>query len=303
MKKISLLLAIAVVFSLVLPYRVRALTMTEILSVSPISPQTSAEAKAFIVLDKLNHNVMLAKNQDMLWPPASLTKLVTAMVFLESKTPLDKIVAMKKEDEVGGSRLYTKTGIQYKARDLLHSAIIASNNNAANALARATGLTRSQFVAKMNKKAQSLGAGNTNFIDPTGINPKSYTTAEDFAKIVEAAFSDDYLSLIARKENYKFTSVNNKAYTHNIKTTNKLLQDGDVAIIGGKTGYLTESLYNFAAIAKDRLRNEFVVVVLGAGNPTQQFFQTKQLALQATAMKAFGIGPMVAGTSTPGSNK
>ncbi len=283
----------------VLPIPAAALSMAEIMPGADFAlGQVDSGAKAYVVIDRQTGKVLLSKNSDMKWPPASLTKLVTAMVFMESKTSLNKVVAMKKEDEVGGQRLFTKPGISYTARDLLHAALIASDNNAAHALGRSTGLTDSDFVALMNKKVKLLGAGNTNFFEATGMNPKNYTTALDFSKIVDAALSDPYVSLVAKKSTYSFRAVNSKKYRHSLNSTNKLLGDGELNLVGGKTGFLEESAFNFASIVKDQLGNEFIVVVLGAKDPKTQFGQTKSLAFQATALKVFGGMEAVLGLST-----
>jgi D-alanyl-D-alanine endopeptidase (penicillin-binding protein 7) len=283
-----------------IPSSAEALTMAEIISGSAVNAaeNLSGEAKAYVVIDRSSGQILLSKNADLKWPPASLTKLVTAMVFMESNTSLNKVIAMKKEDEVGGQRLVTKTGVSYKTRDLLHAALISSHNNAAHALARSTNLTDEQFIDLMNNKAKALGAVHTHFLESTGMNPLNYTTALDFAKIVDAALKDPYISLITKKNSYSFTSVNNKKYKHKITSTNKLLTDTELSLVGGKTGFLEESDYNFASVTKDQFGNEFVIVVLGAKDQKIQFGQTKSLALRATAIKVFGFGSQVAGTST-----
>lgn len=298
MKKSWVIFFAIICFLLPAPQAALALTMAEIVPETQ-NIQVGPEAQAYIVVDKNSGEIILSKNSGMLWPPASLTKLVTALVFLDTKTGLNKVVIMKKEDEVGGQRLATKAGIAYTARDLLHAALIASDNNAAHALARSTGLSSAQFSVLMNRKAESLGAINTIFYEPTGMNPSNKTTAADYAKIVEAAFSNSYLSSIAKKSSYSFTAVNNKKYKHTLTTTDKLLADSDLEMLGGKTGYLAESQYNFAGLVKDKLANEFIVVLLGAGSARQQFGQAKTLALQATAIKAFAGA--VLGTSTQAS--
>lgn len=296
------------VFACIMPVKsASALTMAEImppgmvlganLAISQNTIQTG-EAQAYIVVDDYSGQILLSKNPNMPWPPASLTKLVTALVLLDSNTSFDKTIAMEAQDEVGGARLATKAGVKYTVKDLLHASLIASDNNATHALSRAAGFSSEQFVALMNLKAKSLGALNSHFVEPTGIDPNNYTTAGDFAKIVTAAFSADYLTQIAKKPAYTFASVNNSRYKHNIKTTNKLLNDGDLSVIGGKTGYLEESLYNFATVAKDHLGNKYTIVVLGAPNPSEQFGQTKELAMKAMAIKVFGQSPQVLGTST-----
>lgn len=295
-KKTILKVTLAVLI-LTVPFQAMALSMPGIFQL-PETERHAKEAKAYLVLDRVTGQVMLSKNQELMWPPASLTKLVTALVFLDAKISLEKATVMKKEDEVGGARIATKAGVAYKNKDLLHAALIGSANNATNALARATGLSRQEFLARMNQKAKDLGALHTSFVDPSGISEASVTTAEDFAKIVNAAFSNKTLSSVAVKSAYSFRSTNNTRYSHTIKNTNKLLTDSSLEMIGGKTGYLEESMYNFATVSRDRLGNEYIIVVLGAPTPTEQFGRTKELAMQAMAIKVFNPSAFVLGTST-----
>ncbi len=298
MKKTFVTIGLCLVFLTLFNGSVLALSMEEIMPKNTAATSAS-EAEAYIVLDKKTGEVIFSKNENKAWAPASLTKLVTAMVFMDSKTSLTKNVAMKKEDEVGGSRLYTKAGIQYKTRDLLHASLIASNNNATNALARSLGVSQEKFVELMNKKAANLGALSTKFVEPTGIDPKNLTTAADFAKIITAALAEPYIGSVVKKTSYSFSAVNSKSYKHKVSTTNKLLAEGLVSMLGGKTGYLEESKYNFATITKDGFGNEYVIVVLGAQDPASQFGQTKKLAFDAMAKKIFGFNAVLgASTST-----
>lgn len=243
-------------------------------------------AKAYVVMDATSGQVLVQKNAEVIWPPASLTKLVTVMVVLDTKPKLTKTVAMAKADEVGGARLYTAAGVKYTLKDLIYAALIASTNNGANAVARSTGLSREKFVEKMNEKAKSLGATQTVFVDPSGISEKNQTTAADYAKIVQAAYQYPVIADAAARENYSFASINNRRYRHSLKNTNKLLGD-DMFSFLGKTGYLDESQYNFASLAKDTLGDQLAVVVLGSKNHATQFYETKELAALGRLILSF----------------
>ena len=243
-------------------------------------------AESYVVVDANDGKVLVEKNVTEIWPPASLTKLVTAMVVLDSKPKLTKTFAMSKADEVGGARLATKAGVQYKVKDLLFASLVASANNAVNALARSTGLSRENFVEKMNLKAKELGAEHTVFFEPSGINEKNQTTAEDYAKIVQAAFAYPQIAEAAAKTEYTVVSSNNKKYTHKLKNTNKLLTDETFSILG-KTGYLEESKYNFASQVTDKFGNKFMVVVLGSSSSSTQFKDAKELSALGALIKTF----------------
>lgn len=253
------------------------------------SGQSAFTARSYLVIDKATGEVLVSSNADLNWVPASLTKLVTVLVVLDTKPNLTKSIAMSKADEVGGARIATVAGVKYKTGDLLHATLIASANNAANALARSTGLSREEFVERMNKKALELGATQSVFYEPTGIDERNITSAEDYAKIARTAFSNQQILKIAKLQTYSFRSTSHTKYVHTIKNTNKLLGDSDMQIVAGKTGYLVESRYNFVSDVKDRFGNEFIVVLMGSQNSTTQFRETKELAFLAALTKAFAV--------------
>ncbi len=207
---------------------------------------------------------------------------------------------MKQQDEVGGVRIASKTGVAYRLNDIFHASLIASANNATEAVARSTGLSRAEFIDRMNQKAKSLGAEHTVFYEPTGMSPANVTTSTDYAKIVAAAFNSKTIRNIAVKPTYTLASTNNKRYRHTIKNTDKLLGDDQLTIIGGKTGFLDESRYNFAAELKDVFGNHIIIVLLGSQSSAAQFRETRELAALAGLTKSFGGTPaQVLGSSSP----
>ena len=250
-------------------------------------------AEAYLVVDYASGQVLLQKNPQELRVPASLAKLITALVVLDHNPSLSRNISMAKKDEVGGARVASKPGVAYKIKDLFNAMLVGSANNAANALARSTGLSREQFVGEMNKKAKDLGALNTGFVDPSGISEKSYTTAEDFAELAKAAFAQPLIVKAAETAEYSFRSTNNSRYRHKIKNTNKLLGDGSLNIIAGKTGYLNESLYNFTALIKDQLGHENIVVLLGAKIPSRSSGSKTIGVLSALARPMPNLGSLV----------
>ncbi|MEO8065571.1 MAG: serine hydrolase [Candidatus Doudnabacteria bacterium] len=241
-------------------------------------------AKAYVIMDAETKQVVAAANSDLAWTPASLTKLVTALVVLDAKTKLTKSVAITKADQIaggcghGGSCVKAVPGVKFTVDGLFHAALMPSANNAANALARSTGLTPKQFAKKMNAKARSLGASNSNFNEPTGMDPRNVITASDYAKIVSAAFANQYLRTIAQQTSYVLVAANNSKYTQTIKNSDKLLDSEGLQMLGAKTGYLNESMYNFASVLKYNNGHQLVVVLLGEPHMYSAFDDTKYLA-------------------------
>ncbi len=299
MKKLRIHLAIMVVtISLVVPGVVFA---------APVPKNSYAfnydemTAQAYMVVDKASGQVLLEKNADMPWTPASLTKLVTAMVVLDLNPKLSGAITMAKADEVGGARIATKAGVKYPVKGLLYASLVASANNATNALARSTGLSKEEFVKRMNEKAMSVGAIHSTFVEPTGIDPANSITARDYSHIAQAAFGYGVITDADNRVTYTLQSTGSgKKYTHKLKTTNRLLADGSFLISGAKTGYLEESRYNFAAELKDVDGKNIIVVLLGSVNSTAQFFETKKLAIWTWTNFAWTQTPQVAGVSTMG---
>jgi D-alanyl-D-alanine endopeptidase (penicillin-binding protein 7) len=217
---------------------------------------------------------------------ASLTKLVMALVMLDKTWNWGTVVKMSAADEVGGGRLRVSAGSRIILADLWQSAIGSSANNAATALARVAGPGVSTFVNKMNAKAKAIGAVSSKFFDPSGMNPKNMTTARDMALIARDAFKQPKVISASQSGTYTFTLAGT-TLSHTIKNTNApLLADPDVYLTGGKTGYLPESMYNYAAEmsplavdgkSKDE-KKDVVVVVLGAKSTQGAMDSAKRLA-------------------------
>jgi serine-type D-Ala-D-Ala carboxypeptidase (penicillin-binding protein 5/6) len=277
-------------------------------SANDLANMEGISAQAYIVEDAQTGQVLINKNADMPWTPASLTKLVTALVVLDTNPKLTKAVAMTGQDQTagacssGGACIRTKPGVRFTVDGLFHALLLPSANNAASALARSTGLTTVEFAALMNQKAASLGATSSHFNEPTGMDPNNQITAADYAKVVAAAFSNLYLRKIAGLTSYALRSTNNSRYNQTIKNTDKLLADSSVQILGAKTGYLTQSGYNFSALVNYN-GQELAVVVLGEDHLYTAFDETKLLANLAGVAQTLALtNPfgMVLGTSTVG---
>lgn len=288
-----------------LPIPVSALQMPT--SASDLADMAGISAQSYVVADADTGLVLMSKNADVLWPPASLTKLVTALVVLDTNPKLTKTVAMADQDQAaggcsfGGACIKTKAGVKFTVDGLFHAALIPSANNAAFALARSTGLSMDDFVARMNQKAASLGAINTSFNEPTGMDPSNSITASDYTKIVTAAFQNSYLRKVAGLQTYYLRSANNSRYNQTIKNTDKLLADAEIAVIGAKTGYLNESKYNFASLVKYKDGQELAIVVLGEQHLASAFSETKllaSLAEDARNLALLNFSPWVLGTSS-----
>ncbi len=282
------------------PGKVFALSMPQ--NGNDLANMEGLYATAYVVSNADTGEVLISKNPDKAWPPASLTKLVTALVVLDTKPKMSKMVSMTLADQTvgvcgqGGACIKSKAGIKFTVDGLFHAMLMPSANNAANALARNTGLSPEAFAQKMNEKAAALGAVGSHFNEPTGLDPQNIITAADYAKIISAALSNSYLKRIAAQGSFLLRSSNNTRYNQTIKNTDKLLSDRDIVVIGAKTGYIDESLYNFSALIQTKQGKKLAVVVLGEKHLYSAFAETKLLARLgdvAQSLVALNLAPKV----------
>src|SRR4051812_518560 len=133
----------------------------------------NVQAQAAVVVDLEGNEELFTKNADEVRPIASISKLMAVLVVLDKNLDMDAATTMTESDKIiatGGARSRLPIGLSFTNRDLLHAALMASDNRAVPALGRAVGLEPQQLVAAMNAKAKELGLKNTTFEDPVGLN-------------------------------------------------------------------------------------------------------------------------------------
>ncbi|MDF1497173.1 MAG: serine hydrolase [Patescibacteria group bacterium] len=234
-----------------------------------------------IVMDVNSKEILFEYNADKPWVPASLTKLVGALVFTERQPAWDAIVALKAEDEVGGGRLRVDDGATMSVQDLMYSAMVGSANNAATAFGRLSGLGMDGFVAAMNRKVRDLGCNVSYFEDLAGMDVDNRTTAREMLKIATASFARAEIHKPASTAEYSFI-IRNTGELKKITNTNDLLvkPDNGLYVTGGKTGFLYESLNNLVVRLKpsETDQRELLIVVLGSPSRADMFAITERLA-------------------------
>lgn len=238
--------------------------------------QSQLGSVSFVVIDQKTGDIIIQKSASQRWVPASLTKMLTALVVIDQKPDFNKNCTVSPEDEVGGTRLnVAKKGV-YKLSSLLEASLVASANNATTALARCV-LPLDQFVVKMNQKAKALGAANSEFYEPSGMDARNVSNAVDLAKIARAAFTTPKIQQVTAKKTVVFSSVSKPKRSHTLKTTNELLKQGVDGVVAGKTGYLDESMYNFA-LSRKVSGQSTITVVLGSPTKAGSFADAKKLS-------------------------
>lgn len=250
----------------------------------PFVPNANEFASAIVMVPG-THQVLYSFKPDHARVPASLTKLANALAIVNVNPDWSRLVSIRQSDEVGGGRLRVNSSMKMTMLDLFYSSVTASANNAATALARLSGLSKSRFISRMNLMAKRAGAKHSRFNDASGMDPRSTTTARDMALIAEAAFRQPLIRRAAGTSRYQF-AIRPNGIIKTLTNTNQLLtHDSDVWVIGGKTGYLEESAYNLVVqmrpIGVDGEpdnRKELVVVIMGAPSKEGSFNAAKRLA-------------------------
>jgi D-alanyl-D-alanine endopeptidase (penicillin-binding protein 7) len=199
---------------------------------------------------------------------------MTAMVFLEDKPDLSQVVTVERSDTYAASTTYLRTNERVTIDNLLHLTLIASDNAAARALARLSHGGTASFVERMNTKAVELGLESTSFTDPSGLKADNISSAYDLSRLITYASADEHIAPIMRMAEYK---VSTNRRTINIHNTNRLVIDGDVTVMGGKTGFISKAGHCLATLLRLPTGNQVAVVVLGANSNPGRFWETRHL--------------------------
>lgn len=196
------------------------------------------KASALYLVELQSGRVLLEKHATRRLPPASLTKIMTALVALES-APLQQVVKIDGRAIAHHSSYDFRPGEEFLLRDLLTAMLVASANDACEAVAWHIGGDDKQFVARMNERASSLGLKNTHFANACGFDaPRHYSTAADLAKLTEMALKEPIFSMMVRTLVRDITTVDGRRQVV-LHSTNELLIDPDVN--GVKTGYTSKA--------------------------------------------------------------
>jgi D-alanyl-D-alanine endopeptidase (penicillin-binding protein 7) len=231
-------------------------------------------AEAAIVFNPETGQVLYEENSQDKRSIASITKVMTALVYLEDNPDLNQEVTVERSDVYAASTTYLKAGDKITSSELLHLLLIPSDNAAARALARTSHGGTAQFIERMNEKAIELGLQNTAFADPSGLNANNVSSAFDLSHLITFAASDERIAGIMRTANYTVTTNRRQIPIH---STNQLVMRGDVEVMGGKTGFITKSGYCLATLLRLPQGNPIAVVVLGARSNNGRFWETRHL--------------------------
>jgi D-alanyl-D-alanine carboxypeptidase (penicillin-binding protein 5/6) len=205
-------------------------------------------ARAAVVIDDATEKILYAKNPNWKLPPASTTKLVTAMVAIDNISPDKVITVSRTAADTPSVTPHLRAGERFKVRDILYLALMRSVNSAAVVLAEATAGSEERFAALMNEKVSSLGAENTHFINASGLpGPGQHITAFDLAKVMKASLQYPLIKEIINTRTKDIYSTEGRRIF--VKSTDQLLWLDD-DLLGGKTGYTRAARHCFVCAAQ-----------------------------------------------------
>ena len=255
-------------------------------------------AEAAIIYDSATGHVLWESNSNNQRSIASITKVMTAVVFLENSPNLSDQIVVDRADVRAASTTYLRAGYTVTKGDLLHLTLIASDNAAARALARVSPYGPVAFIDRMNEKAKELGLTNTHYEDPSGLLAANVSSAYDMAKLITYVSGDERIASVMRKQHYQVAAGRRVI---NIHSTNQLVMRGDVDVQAGKTGFIRNAGYCLATLLRLPQGPQIAVVVLGAKSNAGRFWETRHLFnwFSTKAQDLLGVAPVEASELKP----
>jgi len=235
---------------------------------SPADEPHSLKSTAVLVMDEQTGEILYAKNTSAVVPIASITKLMTAIVTLDAGLPMDEMVAIT-DDDVDthkGTRSRLPVGTQLSRADMLHLALMASENRAASALGNSYPGGMAAFIAAMNAKAAELGMADTRYVEPTGLSSDNVSSATDLAKLAAAAKNYPEIRTYSTATSHEVEVRGRKVAFNN---TNGLVRSGDWDIGISKTGYIREAGRCLVMQARAGARSVIIVLLDSWGSFTR----------------------------------
>ncbi|HVZ43721.1 MAG TPA: D-alanyl-D-alanine endopeptidase [Ramlibacter sp.] len=236
----------------------------ELAGLHGLSDPLDLKSSVALVVDQDTREVLFSKNDSAVLPIASLTKLMTGTIISEAKLAMDEPITITEEDidteKHSSSRL--KPGTTLPRSEMLHLALMSSENRAAHALGRTYPGGMNAFVEAMNAKARLLGMMDTRYVEPTGLSSRNQSSAQDLAKLVSAASRDPLLRELTTSPGYE-VEVGNRLLKYN--NTNRLVKNPEWDIGVQKTGFINEAGQCLVMQAKIAGRKLIMVFLDSAG--------------------------------------
>lgn len=265
--------------------RGKALPAIEVKKVPQLNTTTTPEdwgpelaAKAGIIIDAGTGKILWQKDADTARPIASISKLLTAVVVARQTTNWNIEHTMTSgEVSLTGASFPARAGDVFSRLDLLKTAMVASANGSAQALANSTGLTDDEFAADMMGVAKQIGMEHVQFVEPTGLSAKNQASAKDVAVLLREALRTPEIVEALQLSEHNMKPRNDEGREITVRNTNKLIRNDANYIVGGKTGFTYEAGYCLVALSQHPDGQQVITVVLGADSEDQRFAETQEL--------------------------
>ena len=237
------------------------------------------------VLDLNSKAVLYSRNEQVVRPIASITKLMTAVIVVDAKLPMNEVIQITQADVdvVKHSRSRLAVGAKHTRGDLMHLALMSSENRAAHALGRSYPGGMTAFVSAMNAKARELGMVQSTFVDPTGLSSANVSTPRDLVKLLQASASRPSIRFYTTDQQHEVRSAGHPTLFRN---TNMLVSNPSWDIKVSKTGFINEAGQCLVMVARINNRDTAIVLLNAEGKGTRigdaikirQMIQAKQVA-------------------------
>ena len=243
------------------------------------------------VQDLNSKAVLYSRNEQVVRPIASITKLMTAVIIVDAKLPMSEVIQITQADVdvVKYSRSRLAVGAKHTRGDLMHLALMSSENRAAHALGRTYPGGMTAFVNAMNAKARELGMAQSTFVEPTGLSSANVSTPRDLVKLLQASASRPAIRFYTTDHQHEVRSAGHPTLVRN---TNMLVTNPSWDIKVSKTGFINEAGQCLVMVARINNRDTAIVLLNAEGKGTRigdavkikQMIQSKQVAAVPTEM-------------------
>lgn len=232
------------------------------------NPASALRSNVVFVQDLNSKAVLFARNDDVARPIASITKLMTALVVVDAKQPLDEMLQVTQDDVdvVKFSRSRLAVGVRLSRGDMLHLALMSSENRAANALGRYYPGGMPAFVAAMNNKARELGMHDSRFVEPTGLSSANVSTPRDLVKLMQATAARPSIRYYTTNQQHE---ISTRGHATLFRNTNMLVTNPNWDIRVSKTGFINEAGQCLVMVARINNRDTAIVLLNADGKGTR----------------------------------
>jgi len=255
------------------------------------APNVSADSA--ILMDATTGTILFSKNMDDAYPPASTTKIMTALLTLENSKLDDIVTVGKNPPYIDGSKIGLFEGEEISVRNLLYGMLLLSGNDCAEALAEHVSGSTSAFAELMNKRAKELGAFDTNFINPSGLyNENHKSSAKDLALMMKDLIKYPEFREISSTFSYKIPPTNKHPEGIHLANENKLINKNSLYYYegadAGKTGYTIQSSHSYVASA---VKNGQRLILALVHDKNKKFFEDSRILFDY-GFKNFELVPL-----------